>query len=242
MRLISLALLLVLALAACASDDAAGTAGSANDDVAAADHAGHGGTSTSSVDRMAGGRLDSTLIPDPEATGFQGALLDIPVPKPDFVLDDTSGEAFDFRAETADAAVTMLYFGYTTCPDICPGHMAAIASALRSVDPEIADQVDVVFISVDTVNDTPELLREYLDSFDESFVGLTGSVEEVNGVMADMGLTPTAIDDMADFPPSHPINIVTFTGDAASIAYPFGVHGGAIAEDLPTLVNRGVSL
>ena len=241
MRLFSLALLLVLALVGCASDDAAGTAASTDTDPSHVGHEGHGAVSSSSVDRMAGGRLDSTLIPDPETTGFQGALLDIPVPKPDFVLHDTSGAAFDFRAETADAAVTMLYFGYTTCPDICPGHMAAIASALRSVEPAIAEQVDVVFVTLDTVNDTPELLREYLDSFDASFVGLTGSVDEVNRIMADMGLTPTAIDDMADFPPSHPINIITFTGDEASIAYPFGVHGGAIAEDLPTLVNQGVN-
>lgn len=227
------ALLLAVAVvtAACSADQATDeTAGPVSDTHQA-----------SSIDRLAGARLDTTLIPDPDGTGYQGALLDQPVPKPDFVLHDTDGEAFDFRAETADAAVTMLYFGYTTCPDVCPTHMAAIASALRTVDPEVAEQVEVVFVSVDTINDTPGLLREYLDSFDPDFHGLTGTAEEVNAVMTDLGVAPSAIDDMADFPPAHPINIAVFTGDAAEIAYPYGVHGGAIAEDLPTLVSTGVT-
>lgn len=237
MKMTRTALLVIAALllSACAGD-AGGEPGDAAETTVSEAVADHG------ADRLAGSRLNTTLIPDPEETGFQGAVLDLPVPKPDFTLTATDGSEYDFIAETSDAAVTMLYIGYTTCPDICPSHMAALAAALRSVEPEIAEQVEVVFVSVDTVNDTPAQVREYLDSFDESFVGLTGDVEEVNAVLTDMGLAPTAIDDMADFPPAHPINVVAFTGDEARIAYPFGIHGGAIAEDLPTLVNEGVVL
>jgi protein SCO1 len=193
----------------------------------------------SSADLAAGSQLQQSLIPDPAGTGYEGALLRLPVPKPDFVLTDTDGDPFDFRTETADAAVTLLYFGFTTCPDICPSHMAAAATALREVDPAVADQVEVVFVSVDPERDAP-LLRQYLDSFDPSFTGLTGTPEQVNAVMRSMGLPGTAIALDGDFPPAHPINIIAFTGDEARIAYPFGVNGAALARDLPGLVTDGV--
>ena len=173
-------------------------------------------------------------------TGWQGAVLVPAVPKPDFTLTDTQGQPFDFIDRTADAAVTYLYFGYTTCPDICPTHMASLAAALRTVPEDVADQVDVVFVSVDPERDEP-LLRQYLDSFDPSFDGLTGTPEEVNAVMRALGVIPSAIAEDGPFPPSHPVSIIAFDGDASHLAYPFGIHGGAIAEDLVRLVTEGFS-
>lgn len=230
-------LVLLLALALVAAGCAGGDGGDGDTATGAATEA--AADAGDGADRVAGGQLQQTLIPDPDATGYQGALLDLPVPKPEFVLRDTAGEPFDFVAETSDAAVTFLYFGYTTCPDICPAHMAAVSSALRAVDPAVADQVEMVFVSVDPERDV-DLLRQYLDSFDPTFQGVIGTPEEVNQVMAGMGLHPSAIAEDGDFPPSHPINLIAFTGDTAEIAYPFGVHGGAIAQDLPGLVSEGV--
>ena len=230
MRRLAVVLMLALLAAACgssgSSDDAAGSSADAAD--AAAD----------AVATVAGAQLQSTLIPDPEATGYQGAVLPLAVPKPDFTLTDTAGAAYSFHEATADADVTFLYFGYTTCPDICPTHMAAVASALRAA-PELRDRIEVVFVSVDPTRDEPRL-QEYLDGFGDGFVGLTGSPEEVNRVMTEIGLHPTAIDAGGDYPPAHPTNIIVFTGDEARIAYPFGVHGGAIAQDLPLLVDDPV--
>lgn len=230
-------LVLLLALALVAAGCAGGDGGDGDTATGAATEA--AADAGDGADRVAGGQLQQTLIPDPDATGYQGALLDLPVPKPEFVLRDTAGKPFDFVAETSDAAVTFLYFGYTTCPDICPAHMAAVSSALRAVDPAVADQVEMVFVSVDPERDV-DLLRQYLDSFDPTFQGVIGTPEEVNQVMAGMGLHPSAIAEDGDFPPSHPINVIAFTGDTAEIAYPFGVHGGAIAQDLPGLVAEGV--
>ncbi|WP_370328453.1 SCO family protein [Euzebya sp.] len=241
-RLRPLVLVLALLVAACGSGDA-GDLTAARPTVAETDTPGHDHAppAAAGADRVAGSQLQQTLVPQPDVTGYQGAVLDRPVPKPDFTLTDTSGEPYDFRAETADAAVTFLYFGYTTCPDICPGHMAALATALREVDPAVAEEVEVVFVSVDPERDE-DLLRQYLDSFDESFVGLTGEPAEINRVMDGMGLHPSAIAEDGDFPPSHPINIITFTGESSQIAYPFGVNGAAIAQDLPRLVDEGVVL
>ena len=61
--------------------------------------------------------------------------------------------------------MTLLYFGYTSCPDVCPTHMAAIGRALDELPPEQADDVQVLFATVDPVVDPPEALRSYLDHF-----------------------------------------------------------------------------
>ncbi|MEE8603578.1 SCO family protein [Euzebya tangerina] len=243
---------LVLALtAACGSDSGDDAAGDSTppatpvtealtatvDEETLADHSGHE-TNSTAASQIAGRQLQQNLIPDPDASGWQGAVLPEPVPKPDFTLTDTDGDAFDFRADTADADVTFLYFGYTTCPDICPLHMASIATALRSAPADVADEVEVVFVSVDPSNDEP-LLRQYLDSFDPSFTGLIGSAEEVNRIMADIGLIPSAIADSSGYPPSHPVNIIAFTGDESRLAYPTSVPGSLIAEDLTQIATEG---
>ncbi|MGY1636245.1 SCO family protein [Geodermatophilus sp. SYSU D00742] len=108
---------------------------------------------------------------------FAGVDLPDPYQRPSFTLTDTSGAAYDFAAATAGTP-TLLFFGYTNCPDICPTTMADVAVALRGVDPALAEQVQVVFVTTDPAFDTPEVLAEYLRRFDADlpnrFVGLTG--------------------------------------------------------------------
>ena len=216
-------------------------------DPANLDHAAHSGVDDSddgadddspASGQVAGRQLQQNLIPRFTETGWQGAVLPQPVPKPDFTLTDTDGQPFDFRADTADAAITFLYFGYTTCPDICPLHMAAIATALRNVPDELAEDTEVIFVSVDPARDEP-IIREYLDSFDASFTGLIGTAEEVNRIMDGIGLIPSAIAEDGDYPPSHPVNIIAFAGDDARLAYPTSVPGGLIAEDLTRISTEG---
>nr|WP_208382898.1 SCO family protein [Modestobacter marinus] len=112
-----------------------------------------------------------------------GMQLVDPYQKPDFTLTDTSGAPFDFAAQTADGP-TLLFFGFTNCPDICPTTMADVMLALGEVDPAVAEQTSVVFVTTDPARDTPEVLGEYLDRFDAglptSFVGLTGSQEQID--------------------------------------------------------------
>lgn len=239
-RLCALVVALSLVLSACSGSSSAPTAedGPAPSTAPTAAVDAHAGVDGSAADRFAGSQLQQTLIARPEVTGWQGALLDPAVSKPDFTLTDTDGQPYDFVAETADAAVTFLYFGYATCPDICPTHMASLATALREVPEDIAAEVEVVFVSVDPERDEP-ILRTYLDSFDPSFVGLVGTPAEVNAAMHDVGVHPSAIAMDGDYPPTHPVNIVAFTDDIAHLAYPFGVNGGAIAEDLQRLATEG---
>ena len=69
----------------------------------------------------------------PARPELRGTVLEPSWGKPDFTLADTEGRPFDFRAGT-DGFVTLLFFGYTHCPDVCPIHMANIAAVLRDLD------------------------------------------------------------------------------------------------------------
>jgi hypothetical protein len=99
---------------------------------------------------------------------YRGGVVTPPLPKPQFVLTDTSGAAFDFRQRT-DGYVTLLFFGYTNCPDQCPMHMATLGAALKKLPPGTSEQVKLNLAHViypggvskaDWVHDLPLLIQE----------------------------------------------------------------------------------
>src|SRR5579872_2460317 len=92
---------------------------------------------------------------------YRGGLVTPPLSKPRFVLNDTSGVPFDFWNRTM-GSVTLLFFGYTNCPDQCPMHMANIGAALKKLPPNIAGQVKLVFVTTDPARDRPAELRRWL--------------------------------------------------------------------------------
>ena len=114
-----------------------------------------------------------TPVLQAQEASYRGGLVTPPLPKPKFVLSDTSGAPFQFWPRT-QGYVTLLFFGYTYCPDQCPMHMANIGVALKRLPAAIADQVKLVFVTTDPARDTPAELRRWLDNFDKRFVGLTG--------------------------------------------------------------------
>src|ERR1700682_2530787 len=118
---------------------------------------------------------------------YRGGLVTPPLPKPRFVLTDTSGAAFDFRQRT-EGYVTLLFFGYANCPDQCPTHMANLGSALKRMPASIADQVKLVFVTTDVARDTPQVLRRWLNLFDPRFIGLTGTERAVEAVQRAAGV------------------------------------------------------
>src|SRR5438046_7378617 len=107
-----------------------------------------------------------------EAT-YRGGLVTPPLAKPQLTLTDTSGAPFDFWANT-QGYVTLLFFGYTRCPDECPLHMANVAMSLQTLPMEVRSRVKLVFVTTDPVRDEPHILRVWLDRFDKRFIGLTG--------------------------------------------------------------------
>ena len=88
-------------------------------------------------------------------TGWRGIALENPPAKPSFVLDAADGRPFDFRAET-DGYTTFLFFGYTSCPDVCPVHMASLAAVKRDLNADDQRAMRVIFVTADPRRDTPE--------------------------------------------------------------------------------------
>jgi protein SCO1 len=189
-----------------------------------------------------GAQLNVNRIPNPEKTGWHGAVLPTPVDKPVFTLTDTAGQPYDFQAETA-GKVTLLFFGYTNCPDICPLHMANIAAAMDQTGLAAGKDVEVVFVSADPERDTPERLREFLDNFNDEFVGLTDDKDRVVAVMRQLGLPPPSVSEIEGrdgYLVAHPAQVIAFTPDnQAHLVYPFGVGAAAFVADLPRLVAEG---
>jgi protein SCO1 len=79
--------------------------------------------------------------------------------------------------ETFRGKWLVIYFGYTSCPDVCPTTLVSVAQALKSLGPA-ADKVQPIFITVDPERDTPEIIGEYVKFFDPRFVGLVGSPQQ----------------------------------------------------------------
>ncbi len=77
--------------------------------------------------------------------------------------------------------VVLLFFGYTSCQDVCPATLAHLQSLVSSLG-KASDDVQVLFVTVDPENDTADHLRQYLARFDPKFVGLTGSREEIDQI------------------------------------------------------------
>ena len=208
------------------------------------------------------GSPTASPAPSPSAAAFHG-IEPKPVPdRPGFVLRTTSGERYDF-AERTGGRPTLLYFGYTSCPDECPTAMADISAALRSTPADLRDQVEVVFVTTDPERDTPQILREWLDRFSTDYVGLVGTQAEVDAAQVATGIAaakkggqvetlpgkpnehvhkpgtaPHTHDRPLGYAVGHANVIFAFdTEDRLPVLYPGGVRPSDIAADLPLLAS-----
>lgn len=177
---------------------------------------------------------------DVDRTGvsYRGGLVSPPLPKPHFTLYDTSGVAFDFSAKTG-GYVTLLFFGYTHCPDMCPLQMQTIAQAMKKIPPSAADKFKVIFVTTDPQRDSPEVLRSWLDRFDRRFIGLTGSQAAIDAAQIAANLTPANKSDVrpdGGYDVGHAAFVLAYTKDnLAHVIYPVGVKGEDFVHDLPLL-------
>src|ERR1700746_2988618 len=175
----------------------------------------------------------------PQAT-YRGGLVTPPLPKPHFVLTDTSGARFDFWART-QGSITLLFFGYTYCPDECPMHMANLGAALNRLPPGIAGQVKLVFVTTDASRDTRVELRRWLDNFDKRFVGLTGAPAALDAAQkaAEVPLAQKTDPRNGTYSVTHANFVVAYTKDNfGHLIYPGGVSEADWVHDLPLLVNE----
>jgi protein SCO1/2 len=162
---------------------------------------------------------------------YAGLDLAEPYRRPTFTLTDTAGASFDFKAQTSGRP-TLLFFGYTNCPDVCPTTMADVAVALRGLEPAVVEELQVVFVTTDPATDTPEVLGEYLGRFDADlpvrFIGLTGEQKAIEQAQLSAGV-PLAEDDGR----THSSLLLLYgTDDEADVAFDAGNTSRDIAADL----------
>jgi protein SCO1/2 len=162
---------------------------------------------------------------------YDGVNLPTPYHRPSFTLTDTSGASWDFTTATKGKP-TLLFFGYTNCPDVCPTTMADISVALRDVDKSLAQQVQVVFVTTDPKRDTPARLAQWLGNFDAdlptSFIGLTGDESQLQQAQLSAGV-PVAEDDGQ----THSALLLLYgADDKAHVAFDAGNTPQDIAHDL----------
>lgn len=180
----------------------------------------------------------------------EAAVRELPYPleKPDFTFTDVSGRPYHFRTET-EGFVTLLFFGYTHCPDVCPVQMANVGAVLRDLPPEAARRIKVVFVTTDPERDTPERMRDWLAAIHPAIVGLRGPLEEVHAAEQSLLLPhsviepphgPAAGDAAPPYLVGHATPIVVFGADGpARRMYPAGTRQQDWRRDLPELVTRG---
>jgi protein SCO1/2 len=107
---------------------------------------------------------------------------------PEIAQKAADGNAFKLSA--LRGKVVVLEFGFTHCQEVCPVSLALLAEARRKLGPD-AQQLQVVFVSVDPERDTPQRLKTYLAQFDKSFIGLTGTPEQMAAIRKDYGISAT---------------------------------------------------
>ncbi len=152
--------------------------------------------------------------------GFAGTAIQNPYPLPDQAFTDTAGQPFTPAAD-ADEPVTLVFFGYTHCPDVCNTVLANVASALRRVDATVRDKVELVFITTDPDRDTPAVVRDYLDRFDPAYVGLTASIETVQAAAASLNIAYAGKDAATGggYEVSHGTQVTAFRAGTARVVW-----------------------
>lgn len=189
-----------------------------------------GGDDASDTSGAASDELQGLVREDPIQVG------DVTVPE---VAVDGSSEPFRFVADPGE--LLFVYFGYTNCPDVCPVHVANVAAVLHKLPFEDQRKARFVFVTADPARDSLPRLRQWLDQFDASFVGLRGDEAEIARIMSAVGMPPAirgAVGADGRYEVGHPAAVLVFTADdSAHVLYPFGTRQLDWAEDIPRLLR-----
>ena len=174
--------------------------------------------------------------------GLHGAALTEPYTVSEATLTDTAGQPFAVRAEL-EAPLTLVFFGYSKCPDICQTVMADLASAVARLDDGQAEQVATWFVTTDPARDDPATLRAYLDRFDPSFEGLTAPLPQVVDLATSVHVPIEKGPKLPSggYEVTHGTPILGVTPDGAvPVLWTEGTSAAKLAEDIDTILTEGI--
>lgn len=126
-----------------------------------------------------------TLAGAAEAPALKAGVFSPPRQAPDFSLQGSDGHELNLGRYRGK--VVVLGFGFTSCPDVCPTTLATLAQSRRKLGAAAAD-VQVVYVTVDPQRDVAQRMKQYLGTFDPTFVGGTGTAEQLSAVRKEYGI------------------------------------------------------
>ena len=172
---------------------------------------------------------------------FRGTTYAEPYPPAsDFVLTRGDGTSFQFSAMRGK--VVLLFFGYTSCPDVCPTTMAELNQAMGKLNEEDAGRVQVVFVTVDPGRDTPERVQEYVNHFNPNFIGLSGTEEELTKVWNKYGVFREVVEGTSalGYLVNHTARVTLIDADGnLRISFSFETPVDDIVYDLKLMLKEG---
>jgi protein SCO1/2 len=136
-----------------------------------------------------------------------------------FALTDQNGQTV--TDSTLKGRPSLVFFGFTHCPDVCPTTLFEISEILRSLGPD-ADKVNTVFVTVDPERDTPAEMKDYLSSFDPHLRGLTGDPAAINNVTKAYRVYVKKVPQGNDYTMDHTAIVYLMDKDGRFVA-PFNV-------------------
>lgn len=169
---------------------------------------------------------------------FHGTVIQSPEPSFDFKLTGKDGNVSlsDYRGK-----LVLIYFGYTFCPDICPATLANVGQALRNLGEDKANEVQTIMVSLDPERDTPQKLADYVTHFHPSFIGITGTEQDIAQVTSLYGIfyqvQPGS--DATGYLIDHTATLLVIDREGyLKLVFPFGVTVDEIADDLEYMLRQ----
>jgi protein SCO1/2 len=157
-------------------------------------------------------------------------------------IDLARADGSRFRLGELRGDIVLLFFGYTSCPDVCPATMAELRQALSELKQTDAEQVKVVFVTVDPERDSPERVQEYVAQFDPAFIGLSGSKSELEKIWADYGIYRETTEEQsaAGYVVNHTarVSLIDQQGHMR-VSYSFDTPVEDIVHDLKLMLKNG---
>ena len=172
----------------------------------------------------------------PSSPSLNGSPYASPAPAPALDLIDTSGLRFDLAA--LNGHIALVHFAYTQCPDVCPLTLANTRWAVDQLGNE-GKRLDLVLVTVDPANDTPDVLRAYLDRFNLRFIGLTGSDLQLAQARLAYGVlaaTPEPGHEHTDVIHGTRVYLIAPDGKLAT-SYDLSISKETILEDVRSLLE-----
>jgi len=159
----------------------------------------------------------------------------------DFELRDQNNQPFGEKQ--LRGKWSLLFFGYTHCPDICPISLQAMAEMMEAIDDKhVREDLQVTFISVDPARDTPALLKSYVEYFNPSFIGATANLPELKKLTASIGIAhklEKKSDDQESYLVSHSGAIVLLNPQAEFSGLFSAPHDPlAMARDMTKIIEH----